>query len=89
MTRSEIDAFNAGVVAVLDLALRCSQSIELRMVEKPTRFNFASGALLALADEGRVLLMPVPPKPSEGISLTPGPRTPVPHSSAEALAVMP
>ncbi len=64
MTRNEPLAYNAGVSAVLALALQCSKSIEPKLVEKPTRFNFAIGALTALADEGRALFVDVPGGPA-------------------------
>lgn len=83
MTRNEILAYNAGVSAVLALALRCSQTIEPKLTTKPTRYNFAIGALNALADEGHALLMAVPPGPSETDPLAhphePGPQ---PHEGA-------
>ena len=60
MTRDEIIAYNAGVHAVLVLAVRSAGAIEPLLVTKPTRYNFAHGALLALADEGRALIKDVP-----------------------------
>jgi len=58
MTNSEITAFNSGVLTVLALAERTAASMEARMVLKPTRYNFAVEALLAMAEEGRSLLKP-------------------------------
>ena len=60
MTRDEAIAYNAGVHAVLALAVRSAAAIEPLLVNKPTRYNFAHGALLALADEGRALVKDVP-----------------------------
>ena len=62
MTRSETMAFNAGVAAVLDLALASAEAIKPRLIEKPTRYNFAIGALQALAAEGQELLKQLPPE---------------------------
>lgn len=61
MTAAEIDAYNAGVAAVLDLAKATSAALVPRLAERPTRFNFAIGALDGLADVGRALLLPTPP----------------------------
>jgi hypothetical protein len=65
MTRNEMLAHNAGVLAVLALAIRSAQALESRLTEKPTRFNFAIGALQALAGEGASLLLPIPPRGGE------------------------
>ncbi len=59
MTRRETEAFNHGVLAVLALAQASADAMTARLVEKPTRFNFAASALQALADEGRTLLLAV------------------------------
>ena len=65
MTAAEIRAFNAGVAAVLALAQASADAVTAKLVEKPTRFNFAVGALASLADEGRALLIsPAPAAPS-------------------------
>ena len=66
MTRDETIAYNAGVHAVLALAVRAAGAIEPLVVTKPTRYNFAHGALLALADEGLALIKDVP-GPDEAI----------------------
>ncbi len=58
MTRNEAQAFNAGVCAVLDLARRSADALEAKLIERPTRYNFAVGALHGLAEEGVVLLLP-------------------------------
>ena len=62
MTRDETIAFNAGVRAVLVLAAKAAVAIEPKIVTKPTRYNFAHGAILALAEEGRALLQDMPLK---------------------------
>ena len=80
MTRDETIAFNAGVEAVLELSLRCASAIEPLVVTKPTRLNFAHGALLALAEEGRALLRHLGPDgPPFVLVPTPPPR---PHQSS-------
>lgn len=61
MTRSEITAYNAGIIAVLELALRSAQALEPRLIEKPTRYSFAIEALDALAEESAGLLLDMPP----------------------------
>ena len=80
MTRAEALAYNAGVHAVLDLAARSAAAVEPLIATKPTRLNFAHGALVALAVEGQVLLKnlphadtaeessPRPPAPSPGLT---------------------
>ncbi len=55
MTRDETIAYNAGVRAVLVHAAQAAAALEPLILTKPTRYNFAHGALLALADEGRAL----------------------------------
>ncbi len=60
MTRDETIAYNAGVHAVLALAVQAAGAIESLLVTKPTRYNFAHGALLALAGEGLALVKDVP-----------------------------
>ena len=75
MTREEIIAYNAGVRAALTLAVRAAGAIEPLLVTKPTRYNFAHGALLALADEGLALVKDVPGL-DEAIVRAKGPHTP-------------
>ncbi len=58
MTRNEAQAYNAGIRAVLDLARRSADALEAKLIERPTRYNFAIGALHGLAEEGAVLLLP-------------------------------
>jgi len=72
-TPAEIDAYNAGVHAVLDLASRSAASIDAIVVLKPTRFNFAAEALRGLAEEGRALLMR-PDGSSEAETVETGPK---------------
>ena len=60
MNTREVDAYNAGVLAVLDLARSSAAAMTARLVEKPTRYNFAAGAFAGLAEEGRALLLPTP-----------------------------
>ena len=59
MTRREAEAFNAGVSAVLALARATLDRLPQHVVDKPTRYNFAIGALDGLAEEGAQLLKPV------------------------------
>ena len=59
VTRREAEAFNAGVSAVLALARATSDRLALQLVDKPTRYNFAMGALDGLAEEGAQLLQSV------------------------------
>jgi hypothetical protein len=72
MTNTEIHAYNSGVLTVLALAERTAASMEARMVLKPTRYNFAVEALLALAEEGRSLLKP---DGLDGVNAAPNPST--------------
>ena len=67
MTRDEVIAYNAGVQAALALAVRAAGAIEPLLVTKPTRYNFAHGALLALAEEGLALLKEVPGAEEAGV----------------------
>ena len=83
MTPREIVAYNAGVAAVLDLARATSAALAPRLVEMPTRFNFAMGALDGIAEEGRALLIPLPP--SAGAAAPALPVTPKPSSPALAI----
>ena len=78
MTRSETLAFNAGINAVLDLAARTAAAMGPRLIDKPTRFNFAVGALEALASEGRALLIELPPEPTVPVAGVP--QSPSGHS---------
>ena len=57
MTAAEVRAYNAGVAAVIALARATSGRLALRLTEKPTRFNFAVGALDSLAEEGAALMV--------------------------------
>ena len=61
MTPAEIVAYNRGVEAVLALARATSVALAPRLSKQPTRINFAMGALDGLAEEGRALLMLIPP----------------------------
>jgi len=72
-TQAEVDAFDAGGRAVLDLSARTAASIEAITVLRPTRFNFAVEALRGLAEEGRVLLKR-PDDSSEAGAVEPGPK---------------
>ncbi len=58
LTRNEVKAYNAGVRAVLDLARRSADALEAKLVERPTRYNFAVGALHGLAEEGAAMMLP-------------------------------
>ncbi len=58
MTRNEAQAYNAGVRVVLDLARRSADALQAKLIERPTRYNFAIGALDGLAEEGAALLLP-------------------------------
>ena len=57
MTRSEVEAFNAGVLAVLDVAARCADGLASE-AWKPAKEG-AADALRELADAGIGLLRPV------------------------------
>ncbi len=82
MTKSEIATFDAGVLAVLDLAARTAESLRPQLARRPTRIGFAVAALEGLAEEGQALLkggsdglqgemIPPSPKPPNGLSGAP------------------
>lgn len=60
MTPAEVRAYNAGVLAVLDLARATSAAMAPVAVHCITRLGFAMEALDALAEEGEALLLPLP-----------------------------
>jgi len=56
MTPNEIAAYNRGIEDVLNLASRSADAMDKITVLRPTRYNFASAALRAMAEEGLALL---------------------------------
>ncbi len=86
MTKTEIAAFDAGVLTVLELAKRTAAAMEARMVLRPTRYNFAAEALNALAEEGRTLLKGNPDGLQGETILAPKPNPPKGLSGAAAKA---
>lgn len=57
MTRNEVTAYNSGVEAVLAIAERTAQAIRTAPGYRATRDEFAAEALMAMAEEGRALLI--------------------------------
>ena len=82
MTRSERVAFNKGVATVIALADQAARVIEPKLIEKPTRYNFAHGALTAIVEEAPALMMPVDPGLRE-VGVSANPKPPFPKSLAE------
>ena len=88
MTRSEREAFNRGVATVIALADQSARAMELKLIEKPTRYNFAHAALMAIVEESAALIIPLDPPPdAQGAALTPNPPPPVPNHFDAAEAV--
>ena len=83
MTSAEIAAYNAGVTAVLDLARASTDALLPKLKTQPTRINFAIGVLDGIADEGRALLIPLPPHAGSGAS---NPSTPLKKDSGDVAA---
>ena len=87
MTRSEREAFNRGVATVIALADQSARAMELKLIEKPTRYNFAHAALMAIVEEAAALMIPLDPPPdAEGSASTPKPPSPVPSNQGAAEA---
>jgi hypothetical protein len=57
MTQLEIAAFNAGLMAALDLARQTAAAFRAHPSWKPTRSEFAAAALEELAEVGKELLI--------------------------------
>ena len=76
-------AFNKGVAAVIALAGRAARAMEPKLIEKPTRYNFAHAALMAIVEESAALLIPLDPPP-ETQEAAPPPRPPFPKSQGAA-----
>ena len=87
MTRSEQLAFNEGVATVIALAGQAARAMEPKLIEKPTRYNFAHAALMAIVEEAVALMMPVDPPPdTQGSASTPIPPSPIPNNQGAAEA---
>ena len=86
MTRSEIIAYNAGVAGVLDLAKRSADALAPKVISKPTRYNFAIAALDAVAEEGRALLLPVPPADNAPVASRPSGPAPISRGAMAKVA---
>jgi hypothetical protein len=65
MTHGEIEAFNAGVRAVLQAASKSADAIEAMSSFKITRAGFAVVALRELAEAGVELLLGEPARAQE------------------------
>ena len=65
MTRSEIAAYNAGIVALAALAAAAADRLAARLEERPTRYAFAIEALDSIVEGATELLVPLPPDDSE------------------------
>ena len=57
MTRAEIIAYNAGLATAIALATASAAALRLRLSERPTRFNYAVGALEGFVEAATDLVL--------------------------------
>jgi hypothetical protein len=84
MKQSEIDAYNAGVSAVADLAKRAAEDMRTKLRQKPTRYGFAIEALEGLVEGSRDLMLPDDPSHPQS---QPAPRSGPPRAGGAVCVV--
>ena len=87
MTRAEIVAFNRGLAAIANVAAASAAVLRARLVEAPTRFNFAIGALEGIIGAAADLTLPLPPDGSEPAAVVLPKPAPCGDGEAAPLAV--